>query len=75
MPWYRRFGTSVVTSIPCSHRGRALVVKGLKIWRMYRTFVTSSISCSHGGRVLVVKGVEEVENTEVNSKYQDKAKR
>ncbi|RWW17980.1 hypothetical protein GW17_00018058 [Ensete ventricosum] len=27
-PWYRRGGTSVETSIPCSYRGRALVVKG-----------------------------------------------
>ncbi|RRT40241.1 hypothetical protein B296_00038269 [Ensete ventricosum] len=38
-----------------------------------RTFVESSIPCSHGGRVLVVKGVQEVENAEANSKYQDKA--
>ncbi|RWW53944.1 hypothetical protein BHE74_00039514 [Ensete ventricosum] len=44
-PWYRKGGTSVESSIPCSH----------------------------GGRALVVKGVEEVENTEANSKYQDKA--
>ncbi|RZS06606.1 hypothetical protein BHM03_00037291 [Ensete ventricosum] len=44
VPWYRRGGTSV----------------------------ESSISCSHGGRALVVKGVEEVENAEANSKYQDK---
>ncbi|RWW55096.1 hypothetical protein BHE74_00038283 [Ensete ventricosum] len=28
MPWYRRGGTSVESSIPCSHGGRALVVKG-----------------------------------------------
>ncbi|RZS12021.1 hypothetical protein BHM03_00043408 [Ensete ventricosum] len=27
-PWYRRSGTSVESSIPCSHGGRALVVKG-----------------------------------------------
>ncbi|RZR74041.1 hypothetical protein BHM03_00031477 [Ensete ventricosum] len=27
-PWYRRCGTSVESSIPCSHGGRALVVKG-----------------------------------------------
>ncbi|RWW82766.1 hypothetical protein BHE74_00008747 [Ensete ventricosum] len=27
-PWYRRGGTSVKSSIPCSHGGRALVVKG-----------------------------------------------
>ncbi|RZS20132.1 hypothetical protein BHM03_00052609 [Ensete ventricosum] len=26
--WYRRGGTSVEPSIPCSYRGRALVVKG-----------------------------------------------
>ncbi|RWW21915.1 hypothetical protein BHE74_00033013 [Ensete ventricosum] len=45
MPWYRRGGTSVESYIPCSHRGRKLVVKG----------------------------VEEVENAEANSKYQDKA--
>ncbi|RWW76806.1 hypothetical protein BHE74_00015072 [Ensete ventricosum] len=45
-PWYRRDGTSMESSIPCSYRGRALVVKG----------------------------VEEVENAEANSKYQDKAK-
>ncbi|RRT59659.1 hypothetical protein B296_00001005 [Ensete ventricosum] len=44
-PWYRRCGTSVESSIPCSH----------------------------GGRALVVKGAEEVENTKVNSKYQDRA--
>ncbi|RZS21321.1 hypothetical protein BHM03_00053948 [Ensete ventricosum] len=29
-PWYRRGGTSVESSIPCSHVGRALVVKGAK---------------------------------------------
>ncbi|RZS11651.1 hypothetical protein BHM03_00043005 [Ensete ventricosum] len=46
VPWYRRGGTSV----------------------------ESSISCFHGGRALVVKGVEEVENAEANSKYQDRAK-
>ncbi|RWV78228.1 hypothetical protein GW17_00060833, partial [Ensete ventricosum] len=28
VPWYLRGGTSVELSIPCSHRGRALVVKG-----------------------------------------------
>ncbi|RRT83395.1 hypothetical protein B296_00010363 [Ensete ventricosum] len=27
-PWYHRGGTSVESSIPCSHGGRALVVKG-----------------------------------------------
>ncbi|RRT31276.1 hypothetical protein B296_00056660 [Ensete ventricosum] len=27
-PWYHRDGTSVESSIPCSHGGRALVVKG-----------------------------------------------
>ncbi|RWV98560.1 hypothetical protein GW17_00038583 [Ensete ventricosum] len=27
-PWYRRGGTFVESLIPCSHRGRALVVKG-----------------------------------------------
>ncbi|RWV77199.1 hypothetical protein GW17_00062015 [Ensete ventricosum] len=43
-PWYRRGGTSMESSIPCSHRGRALVVKGAK----------------------------EVENAEVDSKYQDR---
>ncbi|RWV95001.1 hypothetical protein GW17_00042415 [Ensete ventricosum] len=43
-PWYRRGNTSVESSIPCSH----------------------------GGRALVVRGVEEVENAEANSKYQDK---
>ncbi|RRT47482.1 hypothetical protein B296_00053720 [Ensete ventricosum] len=30
MPWYCRGGTSVESSIPCSHGGRALVVKGAK---------------------------------------------
>ncbi|RRT73869.1 hypothetical protein B296_00014007 [Ensete ventricosum] len=44
-PWYRRGGTSVESSIPCSYRWRALVMKG----------------------------AEEVENTEANSKYYDKA--
>ncbi|RWW71483.1 hypothetical protein BHE74_00020772 [Ensete ventricosum] len=44
-PWYRRGGTSMESSIPCSH----------------------------GGRGLVVKGAGELENTEVNSKYQDRA--
>ncbi|RZS15890.1 hypothetical protein BHM03_00047796 [Ensete ventricosum] len=29
-PWYRSGGTSVESSIPCSHGGRALVVKGAK---------------------------------------------
>ncbi|RRT54036.1 hypothetical protein B296_00034390 [Ensete ventricosum] len=38
------------------------------------TSVELSIPCSHGGRALVVKGAKEVENVEVNSKYQDKAK-
>ncbi|RWV97172.1 hypothetical protein GW17_00040058 [Ensete ventricosum] len=33
----------------------------------------SSNPCSHRGRALVMKGVEEVENTEANSKYQDNA--
>ncbi|RWW79157.1 hypothetical protein BHE74_00012563 [Ensete ventricosum] len=28
MLWYRRGGTSVELSIPCSYEGRALVVKG-----------------------------------------------
>ncbi|RZS14941.1 hypothetical protein BHM03_00046706 [Ensete ventricosum] len=27
-PWYRRGGTSMESSIPCSHEGRAMVVKG-----------------------------------------------
>ncbi|RRT33822.1 hypothetical protein B296_00054782 [Ensete ventricosum] len=36
------------------------------------TFMESSIPYSHGGRALVVKGTE-VENPEINSKYQDKA--
>ncbi|RWW40135.1 hypothetical protein BHE74_00054467 [Ensete ventricosum] len=27
-PWYRRCGTSVESSIPCSHGGRSLAVKG-----------------------------------------------
>ncbi|RWV78152.1 hypothetical protein GW17_00060925 [Ensete ventricosum] len=27
-PWYRKGRTSVESSIPCSHRGRALVVNG-----------------------------------------------
>ncbi|RWV88354.1 hypothetical protein BHE74_00020249 [Ensete ventricosum] len=27
-PWYRRGGTFVESSIPCSHGGRAFVVKG-----------------------------------------------
>ncbi|RZR91595.1 hypothetical protein BHM03_00019745 [Ensete ventricosum] len=30
-PWYRRDGTSVESSIPCSHGGRALVVKGAEV--------------------------------------------
>ncbi|RRT47025.1 hypothetical protein B296_00042242 [Ensete ventricosum] len=29
-PWYRRGRTSMESLIPCSHRGRALVVKGAK---------------------------------------------
>ncbi|RRT76211.1 hypothetical protein B296_00012656 [Ensete ventricosum] len=29
-PWYRRGGTSMESSIPCSHGGRAFVVKGAK---------------------------------------------
>ncbi|RWW44653.1 hypothetical protein BHE74_00049569 [Ensete ventricosum] len=33
------------------------------------TSMESSIPCSYGGRVLVIKGAEEVENTEINSKY------
>ncbi|RWW36033.1 hypothetical protein BHE74_00058972 [Ensete ventricosum] len=44
-PWYRKSRTSVESLIPCSYRGRALVVKG----------------------------VEDLENAEANSKYQDKA--
>ncbi|RRT72355.1 hypothetical protein B296_00028570 [Ensete ventricosum] len=42
-------------------------------YRRGGTSVESFIPCSHGGRALAVKGVEEVENAEVNSKYQDKA--
>ncbi|RWV84899.1 hypothetical protein GW17_00053351 [Ensete ventricosum] len=30
VPWYRRGGTSVESLIPCSHRGRALAIKGAK---------------------------------------------
>ncbi|RRT57208.1 hypothetical protein B296_00001627 [Ensete ventricosum] len=37
------------------------------------TSVESSIPSSYGGRALVVKGVEEVQNAEANSKYQDRA--
>ncbi|RWW05382.1 hypothetical protein GW17_00031345 [Ensete ventricosum] len=29
-PWYRRGGTSMESSIPCSHGGRALVIKGVE---------------------------------------------
>ncbi|RWW26853.1 hypothetical protein GW17_00008744 [Ensete ventricosum] len=42
-------------------------------YRRGGTYVESSTPYSHGGRALVVKGAEEVENAEVNSKYQDKA--
>ncbi|RWW15476.1 hypothetical protein GW17_00020685 [Ensete ventricosum] len=42
-------------------------------YRRGETSVESSIPCSYGGRTLVVKGAKEVENTEANSKYQDKA--
>ncbi|RWV82933.1 hypothetical protein GW17_00055522, partial [Ensete ventricosum] len=42
--------------------------------RLGGTSMESSIPCSHRGRALVVKGAEEVENTEANFKYQDKAK-
>ncbi|RWW36479.1 hypothetical protein BHE74_00058498 [Ensete ventricosum] len=42
-------------------------------YRKRGTSMESSISCSHRGRALVMKGVEEVENAEANSKYQDKA--
>ncbi|RWW71280.1 hypothetical protein BHE74_00021006 [Ensete ventricosum] len=42
-------------------------------YRKGGTYVESSTPYSHGGRALVVKGAEEVENAEVNSKYQDKA--
>ncbi|RRT61652.1 hypothetical protein B296_00044038 [Ensete ventricosum] len=45
-PWYCRGGTSVESSIPRSH----------------------------GGRALVIKEVEEVENVEANSSYQDRRK-
>ncbi|RZR96152.1 hypothetical protein BHM03_00025129 [Ensete ventricosum] len=38
-----------------------------------RTFVESSMPCSHVERALIIKGAEEVENTEANSKYQDRA--
>ncbi|RWW58253.1 hypothetical protein BHE74_00034910 [Ensete ventricosum] len=34
--WYRIDRTSVESSIPCSHGGRALVVKGVERWRMQR---------------------------------------
>ncbi|RRT49493.1 hypothetical protein B296_00019128 [Ensete ventricosum] len=36
------------------------------------TSVESSIPCFHGGRALVVKTVEDMENAEANSKYQDR---
>ncbi|RWW87597.1 hypothetical protein BHE74_00003570 [Ensete ventricosum] len=29
-PWYRRGGTSIESSIPCSHGGRAFIVKGVE---------------------------------------------
>ncbi|RWV94700.1 hypothetical protein BHE74_00015775 [Ensete ventricosum] len=36
------------------------------------TYMESLIPCSHGGRALVIKWAKEVENTEANSKYQDR---
>ncbi|RRT45774.1 hypothetical protein B296_00054886 [Ensete ventricosum] len=42
-------------------------------YRRGETSVESSIPCSYGGRTLVVKGAKKVDNTEANSKYQDKA--
>ncbi|RWW70057.1 hypothetical protein BHE74_00022293 [Ensete ventricosum] len=30
VPWYRKDETSVESSIPCSHRRRALVIKGVE---------------------------------------------
>ncbi|RRT84332.1 hypothetical protein B296_00010695 [Ensete ventricosum] len=36
-------------------------------------FVESLIPYSHRGIALIVKGVEEMENVEASSKYQDKA--
>ncbi|RRT68016.1 hypothetical protein B296_00006911 [Ensete ventricosum] len=30
VPWYRKDGTSVESSTPCSHRRRALVIKGVE---------------------------------------------
>ncbi|RZR93022.1 hypothetical protein BHM03_00021418 [Ensete ventricosum] len=60
LDWY-------VSSIPSVSSGLALEDKAEG-----GTSVESSIPCSHGGRGLVVKGVEQVENTDANSKYQDK---
>ncbi|RWW13113.1 hypothetical protein GW17_00023191 [Ensete ventricosum] len=41
-------------------------------WQHHAT-VEVGLPCSYGGRALIVKGIEEVENAEANSKYQDKA--
>ncbi|RWW55336.1 hypothetical protein BHE74_00038026 [Ensete ventricosum] len=41
-------------------------------WQRHAT-VEVGLPCSYGGRALIVKGIEEVENAEANSKYQDKA--
>ncbi|RRT65308.1 hypothetical protein B296_00041158 [Ensete ventricosum] len=48
--------------------------EGVTMTQRGETSVDSSITCFYGGRALVIKEAKEVENTEANSKYQDKAK-
>ncbi|RWW83738.1 hypothetical protein BHE74_00007743 [Ensete ventricosum] len=50
--------------LQCSH--------SLKGARQVRGQGQLLIPCSRGGRALVVKGAKEMDNTEANSKYQDK---
>ncbi|RRT60756.1 hypothetical protein B296_00033857 [Ensete ventricosum] len=61
----------------CRYEATDSRVMGLAVlwYRRGGTFVEASIPRSYGGRVLVVKGVEEVENAEANSKYQDRTER
>ncbi|RZS02141.1 hypothetical protein BHM03_00032129 [Ensete ventricosum] len=70
----------VEVDLPIAKKGRRCEATGSSAmglaapwYRRGGTSMESLIPSSYGGRALVVKRVEEVENTEANSKYQEKA--
>ncbi|RWW67145.1 hypothetical protein BHE74_00025431 [Ensete ventricosum] len=70
----------VEVDLPIAKKGRRCEATGSSAmglaapwYRRGGTSMESLIPSSYGGRALVVKRVEEVENAEANSKYQEKA--